>query len=101
MTIIEILYVIAAAIALCAFVPQLHQLIRVKASDELNLSTWVMWSSTQAVSLAYTISISNVLLIVVNALWVGFYLAMVVMILYYRRNTSVNQTILAVEKVSE
>lgn len=84
MTYITILYMIAVFCAVIASIPQIMTLYRVKCSDEFQLTTWVVWLFAQAVSLAYMISLGNMLLIVANALWVMFYLLMVVLIVMYR-----------------
>ncbi len=81
---IEVLYLTAATIAIGACVPQLRQLIKAKASDELNLSTWVLWAMTQTITLVYVISIGNTLMTVVNTVWVSFYVAMAALIIKYR-----------------
>ncbi len=89
MTTIAILYIIAVFISIAASGPQILKLYRLKASDEFQLSTWVAWLVAQCVSLAYMISISNVLLIVANVLWVSFYLLMVILIVTYRPKLSI------------
>ena len=87
MHLIEVTYIAAAIIALSAGVPQLRQLFLTKASDEFSLSTWCVWLSTQCVTLAYVTTLKNVLMMLVSLAWVGFYAAMVLMIIYYRRLT--------------
>lgn len=84
MTYIAILYMIAAGFSIVASIPQILTLYRVKCSDEFQLSTWTVWLFTQTISLAYMISLGNVLLMVTNTLWVTFYLVMVVLIVAYR-----------------
>ena len=80
---------IAAFIAIAASVPQVLKLYRLKASDEFQLSTWVTGLVSQCLSLAYMVSIGNVLLMVTNVLWVSFYLMMVVLIVMYRPKLSI------------
>lgn len=89
---IEIIYIVAALIAVGAGFPQLKQLLYTKASDEFSLSTWVVWSFTQMVTLLYVTSIGNVLMIAVNIIWVAFYALMAILIVYYRQNRSVMAT---------
>lgn len=84
MFIIEILYIIAALIAVAACLPQILQLRSSKASDELSLSTWVIWLATQFITLLYVVSLQNMLMAAVNILWTTFYVIMVVMIIHYR-----------------
>lgn len=81
---IEVLYLVAAVIAIGACVPQLQQLIRAKASDELNFSSWLIWTMTQSVTLTYVISIGNLLMTIVNLVWVSFYATMAFLIIRYR-----------------
>lgn len=83
MSLLEILYIIGAGIALIACVPQLRQLIVTKRSDEFSAQTWILWSATQAITLVYVISIHNILMIAVNILWVSFYILMTYLILHY------------------
>ncbi|MEO7904517.1 MAG: hypothetical protein ABIR91_01840 [Candidatus Saccharimonadales bacterium] len=85
MILIEILYTTAAVVAISACIPQVLQLWRLKRSDELNLQSWTTWTFTQMVTLVYVISIGNVLMSVVNLVWVSFYVCMTVMIIRYRR----------------
>lgn len=89
MYIIELIYIVAALIALGAAFPQLKQLLHTKASDEFSLSTWVLWSFTQLATLLYVTSIGNALMIAVNIVWVGFYALMAILIVYYRQNRSI------------
>lgn len=84
MTIIAIFYIIAAFLAIAACIPQVLQLIKVKCSDEFELTTWGTWMIAQAVSLAYVASLGNQLLIITNGLWVTFYAVMFALILWYR-----------------
>lgn len=86
---IEVIYIVAAFIAVGAAFPQLKQLLYTKASDEFSLSTWAVWSFTQLATLLYVMSIGNVLMIAVNVVWVGFYALMAVLIVYYRRNRTI------------
>ncbi len=84
MFIIQTVYIIGAIVAIAACLPQINQLRISKASDELSLPTWSVWLITQATSLLYVTSLGNALLIVVNSIWVTFYLVMVLMIVHYR-----------------
>lgn len=83
--IIEILYSIAGTVAIIAGSSQIRQLITAGRSDELSIATWSLWSGTQFVSLVYSVTIGKVPLIVFNLLWVVLYMAMVGLILYYRK----------------
>lgn len=97
MHIIEALYITAALIALSAGVPQLRQLLIAKASDELSLPTWCTWFFTQCATLIYVTALGNILMMVVNLAWVGFYAAMVCLIIYYRRRSRLVGTPILVE----
>lgn len=85
MTTLQIIYSIAACIALCAGIPQMKKLIQTKRSDEFSLNTWVMWICTQLVATAYAFSLGDKLLISINCAWVLFYSAMVYLIVRYQR----------------
>lgn len=78
------LYLLAATAAIGACVPQLKQLVKAKASDEFSLGTWMTWAMTQTVTLIYVISIGNMLMAMVNVVWVSFYTAMALLIIRYR-----------------
>lgn len=82
----EILYTCSTTVAVIASVPQVRQLIISKRSDELSVPTWSLWLATQVVSLTYMISIRERLLIIVSSIWLVFYVIMMALIMYYRRN---------------
>lgn len=84
MTFIEFAYIISGIIALGAGIPQVHQLIVEKRSEELSLSSWSVWASAQVVAFLYAMSINNVTLIIMNGMWVAFYVFMVVLVVKYR-----------------
>lgn len=84
MTLIQILYIIGITISISAALPQIKRLITTKASDEFSLTTWAVWFMTQSISLAYSVSIHNALLIGANVLWVLFYGVMAYLIVHYR-----------------
>lgn len=89
MTVIELLYICSTTIAVLASIPQISQLLITRRSDELSLTTWVLWLCTQFVSLTYAISIANILLACVNVTWIIFYITMVALIVRYRPRTQV------------
>lgn len=82
---IEVIYILAAIVAIGACIPQIRQLIVSKASDELSIPTWSMWLGTQCITLAYVLTLGNFLMAAVSLAWVSFYASMVVLIVYYRR----------------
>jgi len=84
MTILELLYTLAAVVALGACVPQMRQLITTRQSDELSLWAWFLWTLTQVITLLYVVSLGNILMICVNVAWVSFYGVMTVLIVRYR-----------------
>ena len=92
MHLIEVTYIAAAIVALSAGIPQVRQLLVAKASDEFSLSTWCLWLTTQCVTLAYVTTLKNILMMLVSFAWVGFYAAMVILIIYYRRPVVVAET---------
>ena len=67
MSIFAVLYMMSSATALLAGLPQIRQLLIVKRSDELSLSTWLTWVLTQSVSLLYVISIGEPVMMVATA----------------------------------
>lgn len=85
MKLIEILYSLSSSIAILASMPQVMQLLRTKASDELSFSTWSFWLGTQVVNLAYMTALGNHLLMFFSAAWLTFYVVMMVLIVRYRR----------------
>ena len=72
--------------SLVASVPQVIQLFKEKRSDELSLSTWLMWFLCQITFLIYVMSRGETLMLVTNTIWLVFYAAMLWMIVYYRRH---------------
>ncbi len=82
---IEALYFSAALFGIGACVPQLRQLVKSRASDELSVASWSIWLATQSVTLVYVASIGNLLMTAVNVVWVSFYATMVVLIVKYRQ----------------
>jgi len=82
------LLVICGMISVIATIPQLLKLIKLKHSTEFNLFSWIVWLIYQTVSVAYSWRIKAYLYVVINSLWVGFYLVMVILIIRYRKNDS-------------
>lgn len=86
-TIITTMYIAAGIISVGACAPQIARLMQTKDSASFSLSTWIMWTATQFVTLAYVISIQAILMVLVNIVWVSFYGAMTCLIIRYRRRT--------------
>lgn len=84
MNTIEFVYVSTTLISVFTAIPQLKRLWILKSSDEFNLYTWVAWLVAQLSALVYSVSISSVPYLIVNILWVSFYLVMIGLILKYR-----------------
>ena len=85
MQLLEILYGIGTVAAIIACLPQMHQLMVTKRSDEFSLSTWVIWLGGQAMAFIYISSLGETLVALASACWTAFYAFMVGLILYYRR----------------
>jgi uncharacterized protein with PQ loop repeat len=85
---------ISTTAALVASVPQVHQLLITKRSDELNITTWTVWLISQIVFLVYAATtFARPVLLAANVIWLGFYTVMICLIVYYRRNPAPDQTI--------
>ncbi len=101
MHIIETLYLLASFVSILAMAPQIKQLFVTKRSDELSLTTWLVWSSYQCIALAYAIALHLVIYSIVNVSWVLFYGVMITMIIRYRKNTLPANTVAVQENVVE
>ena len=86
---IELTYLIASVAAVIAMAPQIKTLLVTKQSDELNLSTWMVWASYQVVALMYSISLGAIPYLIANIAWLMFYAVMLTLIVKYRKNTPV------------
>lgn len=86
MTAIDILYIVTEVVSVGASIPQVIRLFREKQSDEFSISTWSMWLCCQVAFLAYVLSRSEGLMVFFSSIWLMFYVAMFVMIVYYRRH---------------
>ncbi len=86
MNLIELTYILASIASVIVMYPQIKKLLLTKRSDELSLSTWGVWAICQFVALIYSLSLAAIPLILVNAVWITFYVAMLVLILKYRNN---------------
>ncbi|HET6924353.1 MAG TPA: hypothetical protein VFH39_00800 [Candidatus Saccharimonadales bacterium] len=84
---ISLLLLLTGSASVVAALPQVVQLMKVKTSRELSLVSWTVWLIYQAVSVAYSVHIKAVAYVVINALWVCFYTAMIVLIIRYRKNS--------------
>lgn len=82
---IELLYLMASFASIVAMAPQIKQLFIAKESDELSLTTWIIWTTYQSIALVYSISLGLIIYSLVNLAWVSFYLVMLTLILKYRK----------------
>jgi len=86
MNAIDILYLVTSLASIGASVPQVKQLFKEKRSEELSLSTWLMWFICQITFLIYVSTRGETLMLATNLIWLVFYAAMLWMIVYYRRH---------------
>jgi len=93
---VEIIYLVTTFISVFTALPQVKQLLAMKDSDEFNLFTWIAWCLAQVSALFYSISIHSMPYLMVNIAWIGFYIAMISLIIKYRSTT----VKLATEEVS-
>lgn len=77
---------VLAAAAVLASYPTLKALYNSKDSSSLSLLSWVIWALYDVVSLLYSVTIKAYIYTAVNACWMIFYIAIIVMIIKYRRN---------------
>jgi hypothetical protein len=84
MTTIEVVYLISSSSSLVMGLAQVRQIILTKRSDELNIGTWVMWLISQGIFLTYVSTRPDPVLITMQWIWLLFYIAMVVLVVYYR-----------------
>lgn len=87
--VLEIIYALAATVAIVAGSGQVIRLIKVGRSEAMSISTWSLWFVTQLVSFAYTMTLKEYLLAVFNLMWLILYGVVFVLIIYYRRHPRV------------
>ena len=88
MVTIELAYLMASTVAIIAMAPQVKQLLITKQSDEFSLFSWMAWTFSQFIALLYGVSHGALPYIIVNSIWLLYYLVMVVMIIRYRKTDS-------------
>ena len=93
MELLALAYSIACFTQLAAGLPQLFEIIREKSSHEMNLFTWGGWLGSQVVCLIYILSLGNLVLAAVSTAWTVYYIAMVLIILYFRHPRFIKPTI--------
>ncbi len=89
---IEFIYISASLASICAMAPQVKQVLVTKRTDELSLTSWVIWAIAQAGTTVYALSVNALPFIVISGVWSLYYAAMVTMILHYRRQQRVPLT---------
>ena len=82
---IEFIYITASLASVCAMAPQVKQVLITKRTDELSLTSWVIWAVAQAGTTIYALSVNAPPFIVISSVWALYYAAMVTLILHYRR----------------
>jgi uncharacterized protein with PQ loop repeat len=84
MNAIELIYVATTLASVLTAFPQLKQLWLMKNSDEFSLISWVAWLIAQLAALVYAASIGSIPYLIVNILWITFYVLMIGLIIKYR-----------------
>jgi len=82
---LALLLLLGGLASVIAAIPQLLKLIKLKHSTEFNLFSWSIWFCYQAISVAYSLNIKAYVYAVINSLWTAFYLAMIILIIKYRK----------------
>lgn len=82
---IEYIYITASLASICAMAPQIKQLLVTKRTDGLNLTSWIIWAVAQTGTTFYAVSINATAFIAISSIWLCYYLAMVSLIVHYRR----------------
>jgi uncharacterized protein with PQ loop repeat len=98
MRIIELIYITTTLISVLTALPQLKRLWTVKSSDEFSLSSWVAWLVAQITALVYALSIASVPYLIVNLLWITFYVLMIFLIIKYRDTSKKEAVYVPVEQ---
>ena len=80
---IESIYFMSGLLAVCAGMPQLLKIVKTRSSEGFYVATWVFWVFSQSISLTYSIFIGAVSYMILNIIWIGFYISMVLLILRY------------------
>ena len=71
-------------VAFIASIPQLLKILKIKNSDQLSATSWIIFFLYQLSSLVYAITINSITYIILNVMWVSFYGLMLVLIFKYR-----------------
>lgn len=82
---IETLYYAAGLFALLVSIPSIVRLVQTRCSDEFSITSWVGWLGYQLVALVYSIQIQAQAYIVINIVWISFYIVMLALIFKYRK----------------
>lgn len=99
MKIISLMYMLSGFASICAGMPQLIKLVRIRRASDFHLPTWCMWLGCQIVTLVYAALIHATLIVVVSALWISFYAAMVGLIIRYGQVDAVEPAEIPLEPI--
>ncbi|GAC1390424.1 MAG: hypothetical protein NVSMB46_00040 [Candidatus Saccharimonadales bacterium] len=83
---IETIYLITTTASVFTSFPQIRQIYKMKNSDEFSLFSWIAWFISQVAALIYSISIHSIPYLIVNIMWIAFYITMISLILKYLHN---------------
>lgn len=84
---IEIIYLLASTGAIIAMAPQVKKLLVTRRSNELSLPSWCVWCMSQMTAVAYGISLRATAYIVINVIWLLYYVTMTCLIIKYRQRS--------------
>lgn len=77
--------VVGGVVAISAYIPQFHHLIKVKDSTGISVHAWWLWFFCNSLLLAYAIAIRNIPYIIVDALSCVANLCMLVLTYRYKK----------------
>lgn len=83
---IETIYLLGSMAAVAAMAPQVKTLLTTRSSAELSLLSWCIWSGSQIIAFAYSISLGALPFIVISGVWVVYYLLIVTLIIRFRKS---------------
>jgi uncharacterized protein with PQ loop repeat len=92
MNFIVLIYIGTTLGSVLAALPQLKQIWKMKNSDEFNLLSWVSWALAQLTALFYSLYLHSIPYLIVNILWLSFYVTMIGLIIKYRKGKAIPVT---------
>lgn len=82
-----VLLVVCTIISLYAYIPQIIKLIKTKSSQDISLSSWIIWIISNLCYLVYAIiENSGAGIIFMASIELAFIILIAILILIYRRN---------------